>query len=77
MPTRDGYARNRLSVISRWKILDNLRRSLVPPATLLMFLFGWTVLPGPAWAWTVGALVPLAIPAYAGLNDVTRGRSPG
>ncbi len=29
-----GMQRNRLPLISRWKILDNLRRSLMPPATL-------------------------------------------
>ena len=31
VPTRTGFARNRLPLISRWKILDNLRRSLVAP----------------------------------------------
>ena len=35
----------RLSAISRWKILDNLRRSLVAPALLLFILAGWLVLP--------------------------------
>ena len=32
--------RNRLPLISRWKILDNLRRSLVPPATTALLLAG-------------------------------------
>jgi hypothetical protein len=36
---------NPLSVVSRWKILDNLRRSLVEPATFLLFLLGWLCLP--------------------------------
>ena len=27
--------------ISRWKILDNLRRSLVEPATFMLLVFGW------------------------------------
>ena len=31
VPSRRGIERNPLSIISRWKILDNLRRSLVPP----------------------------------------------
>ena len=30
VPTRSGLKRNRLPLISRWKIFDNLRRSLVP-----------------------------------------------
>ena len=37
---------NPLSVVSRWKILDNLRRSLVEPALFLLLLLGWLVLPG-------------------------------
>ena len=48
--------RNRLPLISRWKILDNLRRSLVAPATVSALLFGWTVLPGAPIAWTAIAL---------------------
>jgi len=35
-----GLERNRLPLISRWKILDNLRRSLVPPATTGLLLLG-------------------------------------
>ena len=37
--------RNPLSALSRWKILDNLRRSLVPAALTLLLVLGWTVLP--------------------------------
>jgi cyclic beta-1,2-glucan synthetase len=37
-----------------WKIFDNLRRSLVSPLMLLLLGAGWTVFPGPAWAWTLG-----------------------
>ena len=49
---RDGtLARNPLSALSRWKVLDNLRRSLVPIASMLLLLLGWTVLPSP-WFWT-------------------------
>ena len=32
---------NPLSVLSRWKILDNLRRSLVPVAMIALLLLGW------------------------------------
>ncbi len=37
---------NPTSNISRWKIFDNLRRSLVEPATLLLLVLGWLWLPG-------------------------------
>ena len=41
---------------SRWKILDNLRRSLMAPATVALLLLGWTVLPGSPLVWTaIGA----------------------
>jgi len=59
VPTRSGFARNRLPFVSRWKILDNLRRSLVAPATLLLLLMGWTALPGSATTWTLVTLAAL------------------
>jgi cyclic beta-1,2-glucan synthetase len=53
VPSPRGLARNTLPVIGRWKILDNLRRSLVAPTLLTMLVAGWTVLPGPRWFWTM------------------------
>ncbi len=55
-------SRNPLPVLERWKLLDNLRRSLVPPALLLLLVLGWTVLPGSPWAWTAVALVVFLLP---------------
>ena len=54
-----------LSVISHWKIVDNLRRSLVAPFILLWLILGWTVLPGAAEVWTLAVLFCLALPSYA------------
>ena len=55
---------NPLPIIGRWKILDNLRRSLVAPALLLWLVAAWTIFPGePLW-WTVFALVVVAFPVY-------------
>ena len=53
VPTREGFAKNRLPLISQWKILDNLRRSLVAPSLLALFGAAWTVLPGSPLAWTL------------------------
>ncbi|RPI53214.1 MAG: cellobiose phosphorylase, partial [Acidobacteria bacterium] len=51
--------RNRLRGIDRWKIVDNLRRSLLPPALVTMLLAGWLVLPGHPAVWTLlGVLAP-------------------
>ncbi|WP_112322260.1 GH36-type glycosyl hydrolase domain-containing protein [Oceanibium sediminis] len=52
----NGRARTPLSPLDRWKMLDNLRRSLMPPALLLFFLGAWLALPGSAIVWTVLAL---------------------
>ncbi len=49
---------NPLSGLSRWKIFDNLRRSLMPAALLAILLAGWIWLPALAG---VGLLLVLAI----------------
>ena len=53
VPSRRGLKRNTLPVIGRWKILDNLRRSLSSPTLLVLLVAGWMVLPGPRWFWTL------------------------
>src|SRR5512146_2881785 len=70
VPSRDGLQRNRLPIIARWKILDNLRRSLVSPALPLLLIAGWTVLPGPPWFWTltvIGVTASQLLPVLARL----------
>jgi cyclic beta-1,2-glucan synthetase len=55
---------NSLPAIARWKILDNLRRSLLPIALVGLLAAGWTILPGSALLWSVLAVLVLAFPAY-------------
>lgn len=55
---------NPLSRLSRWKILDNLRRSLVPATLLLSLLLGWCLWP-PAWVWTIAVMAIVVIPAVS------------
>jgi len=62
-----GFVPNPINTISRWKILDNLRRSLVEPVTFLLFLLGWLILPGGALYWTVASLVLLLLPVFVQL----------
>jgi cellobiose phosphorylase len=57
------WQRNSLSGLSRWKIFDNLRRSLVPSALTLLLLLGWTVL-SPLWFWTVAVIGTILIPPW-------------
>ena len=54
--------KNPLSMLSRWKIFDNLRRSLMSAALTLLLLLGWTVLSS-AWFWTLAALGIILIPS--------------
>ena len=56
VPSRRGLRRNTLPIIGRWKILDNLRRSLVAPTLLALLVAGWIVLPGARWVWTLAAV---------------------
>ncbi|WP_245622545.1 GH36-type glycosyl hydrolase domain-containing protein [Pseudoxanthomonas dokdonensis] len=58
----NGWQANPLSWLSRGKLLDNLRRSLVPSATLILLLAGWLVLPHPL-TWTLWLLSLLLLPA--------------
>jgi cyclic beta-1,2-glucan synthetase len=55
---------NTLPALERWKIFDNLRRSLVPPALVIMLVLGWTVLPGTPAFWTLLAIVVLGLPLF-------------
>ncbi len=64
-------ARYAIPLIGRWKMLDNLRRTLSAPAVFLALLAGWT-LPLPAaaiWSGFVVATfaIPPVLPAVAGI----------
>jgi cyclic beta-1,2-glucan glucanotransferase len=67
----------RLSAISRWKILDNLRRSLVACSLLLWFLSGWLVQLFSPGVWTFAGALVLAIPVLTGFFGVLRRRLSG
>jgi cyclic beta-1,2-glucan synthetase len=55
--------RNPLSLLSQWKLFDNLRRSLVPAAMTLLLLLGWTLLSSVAGAWTVAVIAIIVLPS--------------
>jgi cyclic beta-1,2-glucan synthetase len=76
VPSRRGpRLPNRIAARGRWKILDNLRRSLLAPFLMVVLLAGWFLLPGaPGW-WTGVVAVVLAIPALLGSGFVFRVRA--
>ncbi|WP_159015832.1 glycoside hydrolase family 94 protein [Cognatiluteimonas profundi] len=71
VPMRHGRReRNPLSWLSRGKVLDNLRRSLVPAAMTTLLVLGWVMGPRPL-AWTTWVLAILFVPPLlASLRDV-------
>ncbi len=62
VPGPDGPEANRLPMLSRWKIFDNLRRSTVEIGLMLFLAAGWLLLPGSALGWTALALGAVAAP---------------
>ena len=55
-----------LTLLDRWKIIDNLRRSTQQLALLIFLAAGWLILPGSPIVWTVWTLVISALPLLAG-----------
>lgn len=69
VPEENGkYVRNPISTVSRWKILDNLRRSLVETLTFILFVAGWLGLPGGPLYWTLATLLLMALPTFVRLG---------
>ncbi len=61
---------NDLSALDRWKILDNLRRSLLAPALMALLVAGWLWLPGSELVWTLAVVIALGVMIFAGLVTV-------
>jgi len=65
--------------IARWKMVDNLRRTMSAPLTLATLVAAWTLPAVPAAVWTVfvltAAIVPEALPVLAGLRPQRQGIS--
>lgn len=67
-----NWERNPLSMLSRGKLVDNLRRSLVPAAVTALLLIGWWQAPLPL-AWTLWLLSIFIIPPLlATMVDLAR-----
>ena len=73
VPGLDGHRqKNPLSGLSRWKILDNLRRSLVAAALTALLLLGWRLFSQP-WFWTLSLIAVILIPSLiTGIIDLLR-----
>jgi cyclic beta-1,2-glucan synthetase len=76
----------KVPAVGRWKMLDNLRRSLSAPASFLLLVAGWLLPPASPWVWTrflifttsIPPLLPFLIgldPRFAGVSKRTHLRS--
>ena len=61
---------NPISALSRWKILDNLRRSLVTPAQILLLFLAWLMLLQPRFWTIVVAEAVLALPVLSCIRAI-------
>jgi cyclic beta-1,2-glucan synthetase len=63
----DGEGRkvpNVVPAIGRWKIFDNLRRSLVAPSLFLWLVAACAIFPGSALLWCLFVFLTIAFPVY-------------
>jgi cyclic beta-1,2-glucan synthetase len=68
-----------IPLIGRWKMLDNLRRSLLAPSMFLILVIGWLTPEISPWLWVRFILptiaIPSLIPFFAGLTARIEGIS--
>lgn len=81
VPRADGSREaNPLPPLARWKLFDNLRRSLVAPTLCILLVLCWALLPAPAF-WTAAVLavffVPFALRTLVALADKPHDVAPG
>lgn len=61
--------KNPISRLSKWKIMDNMRRSLVPIGILLTMILGLTIFPGNIYLWISIGLLAIFTPFLATLFE--------
>jgi len=67
VPTSEGKSEtNPLSLLARYKIFDNLRRSITAPVMVATFVLGWTAL-ADHWLWTLLPLTVIFLPPVLSL----------
>ncbi|MBV6303560.1 phosphorylase [Candidimonas humi] len=62
-----GLRGDTIPAIGRWKMLDNLRRSLSAPATVALLLASWLLPHAAPGAWAASVMLVLAAPAILSL----------
>jgi cyclic beta-1,2-glucan glucanotransferase len=78
-PSHPGVAptASALPAIGRWKMLDNLRRTLSAPAAVIAMLVGWTLPLHLALIWTLFVILTIALPTLIPVVAAIPPRRPG
>lgn len=69
VPGQGGGNRNPINILSKWKIFDNLRRSLNFLFLTIFFVSGLFLLSGSWWVWLGATFGILAFPIYENLSS--------
>ncbi|MGH7495178.1 MAG: GH36-type glycosyl hydrolase domain-containing protein [bacterium] len=76
--SKHDQRRTAMPLLGRWKMLDNLRRSLSAPATLFALLAGWALMPFAAAAvWSSFVVFTIALPSLLPFFEGILPRRPG
>ncbi len=76
VPSAEGEPiQNQIVPIDRWKIFDNLRRSMTSPTLFAVLVLGFLCLPGGPLAWTLGTLGVLVLPSVPAILHERRRRA--
>ena len=69
--------KDELPRIGRWKMIDNLRRTLSAPTAVLALALGWTLPIYPALVWTSFVLATMIVPSLIPVISAIPSRRPG
>ncbi len=66
---------NPLTFVSKWKIFDNLRRSLMSPSAFLVIFLSLALLPGWSGVWLLFAILSISTYLFTTIVDAILGRN--
>ena len=75
--TRSARNNSGVPAIGRWKMLDNLRRSVSPPTIILSLIVSWTLPVQSALIWTAFVLATIILPPLIPVLTQVARRRPG